>query len=133
MKKGSFFLNPYFQIFLGALFVTTAERFQKIGASETAGVPTAVHWPGFTGLYSKLVWRGIVSLILSFLCWIYVLKHLPLNVAFMLSNVVHVLVPVSCWLFLDELINLRRWSGIVLVTIGLVVVARPVGKIEEEL
>jgi uncharacterized membrane protein len=50
-----------------------------------------------------------------------------------LSNFVHVLVPLSCWIFLAEHISARRWCGIAVVIIGLAVVAQPVAKIEEKL
>jgi len=65
--------------------------------------------------------------------WFYVLRHVPLSIAFPLSNVVHVLVPLSCWIFLHELISTRRWCGIALVLIGLAVVAKPFSRIEEKL
>jgi drug/metabolite transporter (DMT)-like permease len=61
------------------------------------------------------------------------LKHIPLSVAFPLSNVVHVLVPLSCWMFLGEQISPRRWCGIAILIIGLAIVAKPVAKIEEKL
>jgi undecaprenyl phosphate-alpha-L-ara4N flippase subunit ArnE len=71
--------------------------------------------------------------ILSLLSWLYILRLVPLSIAFPLSNVVHVLVPLSCWIFLGELISTRRWCGIALVLIGLIVVAKPFARIEEKL
>lgn len=129
----SLFLNPFFQLFIEAVLVTASQIFLKLGASATADVPTSAQWLGFTGLYSKWVWIGIACLVLSFLSWMYVLRSLPLNVAFMLSNGVHVLVPLSCWLFLNEAISPTRWTGIALVTVGLMIVAKPVVKLEERL
>ena len=84
-------------------------------------------------LASIWIWVAIVLVILSFLCWIYVLRHIPLSIAFPLSNVVHVLVPLSCWIFLGEDISATRWLGIAIVIFGLAVVAKPVAKIEEKL
>jgi drug/metabolite transporter (DMT)-like permease len=125
--------NAYLLLLIDALFVTASQVFIKLGAAETAKVPSAVQWLGFTGLYSNWVWVGIGCLILSFVCWMIVLRSMPLNIAYMLSNVVHVLIPISCWLFLKEVINPTRWSGIALVTIGLMVVASPAVKLEERL
>jgi drug/metabolite transporter (DMT)-like permease len=79
------------------------------------------------------VWWGILFVILSFLSWLYVLRFIPLTVAFPLSRVVDVLVPLSCWLVLGETISVRRWLGIALVIIGLAVVAKPVARLEERL
>jgi drug/metabolite transporter (DMT)-like permease len=86
-----------------------------------------------SGLASAWTWLGIVFVILSLLSWLYVLRHVPLSIAFPLSNVVHVLVPLSCWIFLGELISTRRWCGIGLVLIGLFIVAKPFAHIEEKL
>ena len=84
-------------------------------------------------LASIWIWVAIVFVILSFICWIYVLRRIPLSIAFPLSNVVHVLVPLSCWIFLGEHISATRWYGIAIVLLGLALVAKPVAKIEEKL
>jgi drug/metabolite transporter (DMT)-like permease len=126
------FLSPYFQIFFGAVLVTGAELFLKVGAKATAS-SAAWAWTGVGALVSPWVWAGMVLMVLSFLSWLYVLKHLPLALAYPISNVVHIFVPLSCWIFLGESIGLLRWCGIFLVLIGLVVVAKPFSKIEERI
>ncbi|HME89022.1 MAG TPA: EamA family transporter [Chthoniobacterales bacterium] len=124
--------NPWFVLILETLFVTASEVLLKIGASETRQVQ-AWEWTGLLSLTSIWIWVAVVLVILSFLCWIYVLRHIPLSIAFPLSNVVHVLVPVSCWLFVGEQLSARRWCGVAIVVLGLAVVARPVAKIGEKL
>lgn len=126
------FLNPYFQIIFGAVLVTGAELFLKLGAVETAAASTQTWaWTGLGTLASRWVWWGILLMVLSFLSWIWALKFLPLAIAYPISNVVHIFVPLSCWWFLGELIDFRRWCGISLVLLGLIVVAKPFSKIEE--
>jgi drug/metabolite transporter (DMT)-like permease len=124
--------NPWFVLVLEAIFVTASEVLLKVGASETRRVE-GWEWTGLMSLASMWIWLAIVLVILSFLCWIYVLRHIPLSIAFPLSNVVHVLVPLSCWIFLGEHISATRWFGIAIVVFGLAVVAGPVAKIEEKL
>ena len=124
--------NPWFLLVFEALFVTASETLLKVGASKTERI-AGWEWTGVTSLTSIWIWCAIVLVILSFLCWIRILKLIPLSIAFPLSNVVHVLVPLSCWIFLSEQISLRRWCGIGIVIIGLAVVAKPVAKIEEKL
>ena len=126
------FANPWLLLVFEALFVTASETLLKLGASETKRV-AGWEWTGLLSLTSIWIWCAIGLVILSFLCWIYVLKYIPLSIAFPLSNVVHVLVPLSCWLFLAEHISPRRWCGIAIVILGLAVVAKPVAKIEEKL
>ena len=127
------FANPYLQIGLNALIVTAGEICLKLGAKETAALTESWNWTGVTGLLSSWTWLGIVFVVLSLVSWLYVLRHVPLSLAFPLSNVVHALVPLACWFFLGELISTRRWWGIILVLIGLAIVAKPVARIEEKL
>ena len=61
------------------------------------------------------------------------LRFVPLNIAFNLSNIVHVFVPLSSWLVLGENISEKRWLGIALVLCGIFVIAKPLVKIEEKL
>src|SRR5919201_1440164 len=113
--------NPWLQIALNALIVTASEIFLKLGARDTADLTQGWNWTGITGLLSLWTWLGIVFVILSLVSWLYILRHVPLSVAFPLSNVVHVLVPVASWVFLGELIGTTRWWGITLVLIGLII------------
>jgi drug/metabolite transporter (DMT)-like permease len=64
---------------------------------------------------------------------LYVLRYIPLSIAFPISQAVHVLVPLGSWFVLGENIVTMRWIGIALVSLGLAVVARPVARLEEEL
>jgi undecaprenyl phosphate-alpha-L-ara4N flippase subunit ArnF len=125
--------SPWLQIALNALIVTTSEIFLKLGARDTAELTRSWNWTGVTGLWSPWTWLGIIFTILSLVSWLYVLRYVPLSIAFPLSNVVHVLVPLASWIFLGELIGAKRWWGITLVLIGLVIVAKPVARIEEKL
>ncbi len=132
-NKPSGFANPWFQLALSVAFVTVSELLLKRGASDTANLTSSWSWTGINSLASPLVWWGIVCVIASFLSWLYVLKYIPLTIAFPLSRVVDVLVPLSCWILLGETISARRWCGIALVVIGLAVVAKPVARLEERL
>ena len=127
------FLEPYAQLAFGALLVTASELLLRRGAMDvTHGTGlTAVF--GVTALASMWTWGGIVCYVLSFVCWIHVLRFVPLARAFALINVVHVLVPLGAWLMLGEAVNARRWVGITLVVLGVLLVARPAAKAEEEL
>jgi drug/metabolite transporter (DMT)-like permease len=133
-KRGlKLFHNPLLQIALNALVVTISELFLKLGARDTAHFRYALSWTGIAGLASLWTWLGIVFVILSLITWLHILRQVPLSVAFPLSNVVHVLVPLTSWIFLHELISPRRWLGIALVLIGLAIVAKPFARIEEKL
>jgi drug/metabolite transporter (DMT)-like permease len=131
--RPSGFANPWLQLTLSVACVFVSELLLKRGASDTANPAQAWSWTGITGLASPLVWLGIIFVIISFISWLYVLRYIPLTIAFPLSRVVDILVPLGCWFFLGEAISPRRWYGIALVIIGLAVTAKPVVRLEERL
>jgi len=122
------FFNPYLQVLLCEGLVTASEVLLKLGARETANLPPffpALDWIGASGLQSKWVWLAIPCMIASFVTWLWLIRAVPLNIASLLSSVVHIMVPVSSLLILGEQISLRRWGGIALVLVGLLLVVRP--------
>ncbi len=126
--------NPWFQLALSVAFVTAYELLLKLGATETAHIASARWaWTGLSGLVSLYVWLAIPLVILSLITWLHVLRHIPLSIAFPISQVVHAFVPLGSWLVLGESINKLRWDGIVLVLLGLAIVAKPVARMEERL
>jgi drug/metabolite transporter (DMT)-like permease len=127
------FRNPWLQLGLSIACVFVSELLLKRGATDVAAPDTAFSWTGINGLASPLVWGAILLIIASFISWLYVLRYVPLSLAYPLSRVVDILVPLGCWIFLGELISGLRWCGIALVVIGLALVAKPVAKIEERL
>jgi undecaprenyl phosphate-alpha-L-ara4N flippase subunit ArnF len=127
------FGNPWLQLGLSVLCVFVSELLLKRGATEVAEPDSAFSWTGINGLESPLVWWAILLIVASFISWLYVLRYVPLTIAYPLSRVVDVLVPLGCWIFLGELISTTRWCGIALVVIGLALVAKSVARIEERL
>lgn len=126
-------LNPYVQIFLGAVLDTAGQVLMKKGAAAvgpSAGVLSAM---GFTPLASGWTWLGIAAYLISLTSWLYVLRTIPLSVAFPLISVIFLLVPLSAELFLHERITAHRWVGIGLVLLGVVAIVRPLIKAEEHL
>ena len=131
--RPSGFRNPWFQFVLNILFVVVYELLLKAGASATADPAESWSWIGITALASPLTWLAIVVIIVDLVIWLYILRYIPLSIAFPLSRAVDVLVPISCWLILKEAISPLRWYGIALVIVGLVIVAKPAAELEERL
>jgi drug/metabolite transporter (DMT)-like permease len=127
------FFNPWFQLGLNVLGVLAYELLLKAGANATVEISKRWSWTGITGLASPLTWLAIALIMLDLVIWLYVLKYIPLSIAFPLSRIVDALVPISCWVILEEAISPRRWFGIALVVIGLAIVAKPAAKLEERL
>ena len=132
-NRPSGFGNPWLQLGLSVMCVFVSELLLKRGATDVAQPDSAWSWTGVNGLASPLVWWAILLIIASFISWLFVLRYIPITIAYPLSRVVDVLVPLGCWLFLAESISMLRWCGIALVVIGLALVAKPVAQIEERL
>jgi len=113
--------------------VFVSELLLKRGVTEVAEPESALSWTGLNGLASPLVWWAILLIVASFISWLYVLRYVPLSVAYPLSRVVDVLVPLGCWFFLSERISALRWCGIALVVTGLGLVAKSIDNMEERL
>ncbi|HLW35610.1 MAG TPA: hypothetical protein VKS98_08115 [Chthoniobacterales bacterium] len=127
------FRNPWFHFVLNILFVVAYELLLKAGASATADPAKSWSWFGINALASPLTWLAIAIIIADLVIWLYILRYIPLSIAFPLSRAVDVLVPISCWLILKEAISPLRWCGIALVIVGLVIVAKPAAELEERL
>jgi len=132
-RRPTGFGNPWLHLAVSVACVATYELLLKHGAVETAHVSESWSWTGLTGLTSIYVWVAIVFVIISLITWLYVLRYIPLSIAFPISQAVHVLVPLGSWLILGENIVTLRWIGIAFVSLGLAVVAKPVARLEEEL
>src|SRR6201987_4642772 len=102
------FGNPWMQLGLSIACVLFSDFLLKRGATEVAEPESAFSWTGVNGLMSPLVWWAILLIIASFISWLYVLRYVPLSVAYPLSRVVDILVPLGCWLFLGEVVSISR-------------------------
>jgi len=127
-RPGLYF-NPYFQIFVSIVLSAAAQVFMKLGADSSI----KEIWLGIEGLRSGWMWLGIGCMLGSLYFWLYSLRFVALNIAFNLAGLIHVLVPLACWIFLGEHIGPKRAAGILLVLIGVLVVARPLMQVEEKL
>ena len=107
----AWFLNPYVQIVIGALLDATGEVLLKKGATAAPHVGGIIQTFGLTGLLSLWTWIGIVTYLLSFVCWLAVLRRLPLSIAYPLINIVQALVPLGAWWILGETISAQRWTS----------------------
>ena len=97
---------------------TVANLLLKVGALESG---FGNFWP-----ISILNWRilsGATFFGLAMLCYIMVLKRVPLNLAQTIFATQFVVVIIAARLVLNEPITITRWMGITLIGIGLIVIA----------
>src|SRR5258708_7813994 len=94
-NRPSGFGNPWLQLGLSIACVFVSELLLKRGATEVAKPESGFSWTGLNGLASPLVWWAILLIIASFISWLYVLRYIPLTVAYPLSRLDDVLLPLA--------------------------------------
>lgn len=119
--------HPVTQILLSVIFNAGSQVLLRLGVGGGNG------WVGLQALGSGWVWGGIFAQIASLVFWLHALRTTKLLIAFNLSGLLHVIVPLGGWLILGEQIPTARWLGIVLVLAGVLIVAAPAAKVEERL
>src|SRR5438046_585264 len=101
---GAWYLNPSLHMALNCILMTASELLLKVGARETSQIaaPRWLAWTGIMTLGSRWVIGGITVYILAFINWLYVLRWVPLSIAYPVTSVVHVLIALGAWIFLGE-------------------------------
>lgn len=89
----------------------------KLAGDELAGVPFGREWVA-TALGSWLVWLSLVGYVATFVAWLAILNTTLLSVAFPMTAIVYVLVPLFGWLLLNEQISPGQFAGIALIIAG---------------
>ncbi len=116
------------QIFLAVILVVVSEILKKRGA-DSAVAQSVID---VSQLRSGWVWLSVIAGIGSLLCWLNALRSIRLSVAYNLSGLQHVLVPIGSWWLLHEHIGTRQWIGIALVFLGVMITAPAVSHAEEK-
>ena len=128
-SRKSLLQHPYLQLFISVILTAVSQILLKIGVDRQFVSP----WYTLSNLFSFWIWLGILAIIGSLFSWLYALKSVPLTIAFNLAATNHVMVAIGSWVFLGEAISSRRWIGILLVTLGVFFIARPLARAEENL
>jgi len=129
VPKMAWYLNPYLHIGFTVILSAAAQILFKAGSDNTPDGTLL----GVSSLASPAVWLGIGCMIASLFFWLHALRFVPLIIAFSLAAATQVVVPLGSWLFLGEQISIVRWAGILIVTLGIMIIARPLARLEERL
>jgi undecaprenyl phosphate-alpha-L-ara4N flippase subunit ArnE len=129
------YLHSSLHIALNCILTTASELLLKVGARQSShtAAPGWLAWTGIITLGSGWVIAGIAVNTLSFFNWLYVLRRVPLSIAYPVTSVAIVLIALGAWIFLGEQIGPLRWMGIGLITAGILVCARPAAIAEARL
>jgi len=78
-------------------------------------------------LSSPWLWLGIVFYLLNFCLWIALLSRVDLSVAFPMSSLTYIIVPILAIIFLREHVSMMRWGGIIMIIIGITLTSKSAG------
>ncbi|MFA5090532.1 MAG: EamA family transporter [Candidatus Omnitrophota bacterium] len=69
------------------------------------------------------VWIGFIFAFLSLCIWLFVLSRADLNLAFSLDSMHYLFIAASSRLILKERVGPQRWTGTVLIVLGIILVS----------
>lgn len=72
---------------------------------------------------SPMVWLGIGSLVLFFVCYLLLLSWADYSFVSPVTAIGYVIVPLLGWSLLGEQVSPLRWSGIALICVGVALVS----------
>jgi undecaprenyl phosphate-alpha-L-ara4N flippase subunit ArnE len=111
-------MTVYLLIALALMFTTTGQLLQKLAAARV------LHQGGEHNFYVELLliketWWAMSCLGLGILVWLTVLYHMEVSKATPFLSLGFILVTLVSRYRLGEIIPLKRWFGVLLVTCGL--------------
>lgn len=69
------------------------------------------------------IWGGLLCYGFSIIVWIYALSRVDVSTAYPLLSIGFILSAMAAWLFLNEPIGISKISGILLITIGVILIS----------
>jgi len=73
------------------------------------------------------LWIGVALYLVNFFLWMTLLSRVDLSVAFPMSSLTYIVVPILAILFLGEHVAPVRWAGIFFIIIGVSLAGRSAG------
>lgn len=119
-------LKTFVMIVLMVLFGPMGDALLGKGMRETGGVPltsfaTAADGIG-RGFANKMVWLGLLSLIVFFVCYLLVLSWADYSFISPATAINYAIVTFFAWTLLGEVVTSVRWLGVVVICLGVFLV-----------
>ena len=119
--------KTYILIFLMVLFgavgdILLRKGMMQIGAVSLSSLSVAA--AAFVRTFtSRVIWLGIGSLLLFFLCYLLVLSWADYSFVSPASASSYALVALLGWVVLGEVVTSTRWTGVLVICLGVVLVS----------
>jgi drug/metabolite transporter (DMT)-like permease len=110
-------------LLLAVALLSASQVLQKLGAQRRLGNATSArHWA--SALLSPELLGAGVAIVTGTTLWLYVLYQMDVSRAFPFLSLGSVVVVGVSRLFLGEHVSAYRWTGVLLITLGIALVAR---------
>lgn len=113
----------YIWLIASVLLGATGQVLMKWGVSAVLPPGSALWtWTGFKAYWPVIA--GIGSYGLSSIFWLLALKRFPLSTAYPMVSLSYILVMVLSFFLFQETLSVQKWCGAVLISAGVLVIAR---------
>ncbi|HEV2388871.1 MAG TPA: EamA family transporter [Candidatus Acidoferrales bacterium] len=130
-------LKTYVLIVLMVLFGATGDVLLGKGMRESGGIALKSAGSivdGLTrGFHNRLVWMGMGSLIVFFLCYLLVLSWADYSFVSPASASSYGIVTLLGWMLLGETVTSVRWLGVVVICVGVLFIGHTPPRTTQEL
>jgi drug/metabolite transporter (DMT)-like permease len=119
-------LKTYVLIVLMVAFGAFGDVLLGKGMRETGGIALSsigsIVGGIARGLHNDMVWLGILSLLIFFLCYMLVLSWADYSFVSPASAISYAVVTFLGWMLLGESVNSTRWLGVLVICLGVFLV-----------
>lgn len=117
----------YFLIALTAIFNLSGQLVLKGAVNNPALKSHLANGPVAFLMHaalSPMVWLALMFQVLGYVVWFFVLTREKIAVAFAINSaIVYLLTGFAAWYIYGERLSLQQWSGLTLLTLGVLLVA----------
>lgn len=110
----------YLVILINVCLLVLGQLFFKWGLEAAGGFSLSNL---FTAIFNPWIILGLVLYVLATLLWFYVLARVPLSLAYPMQSISYVLGLFVSRFILHETIPWTRWTGVVIILLGVAIVA----------
>ncbi|WP_139996879.1 MULTISPECIES: EamA family transporter [Paenibacillus] len=110
----------YIVLFFNILLLVSGQLLWKTGMNK---LDTSKGDSWMTLLWSPHIWSGLVLYGIATVLWLYVLKKLPLSLAYPLQSLAYVIALVAAVFIFHESVPFQRWVGVAIILVGVIVLA----------
>ena len=111
---------PIFLAILTAFSMSVGQILFKIGSKTISGDSVGNLIISF--ISNPFLIMGIILYAITIIIWIYVLTLLPLSIAYPITALAYIIVPIISMIFLKEKISLQAFIGSIMIIFGIAII-----------